>query len=381
MGQKSAQRAARKATGNSGSKTETPHPLERQKLKVAELEKRRAFVRARRQGLTGKTLHAAMQYLLAKAHARRVMRVWMLYSMRHGPLMAAGSAYNMFFSVAAMLVAGFSIFGLIASGNRDLQLAVVEVVNDSTPVLINTGDGGLATPEQLFSQSGAFGITLIISTAAMILTSLGWIAGLREGMRGVFGLPPLQGNPVMIKLKDVGTLLLLGVALMLTSAVAGIANTALDLIINLLHFDGGAVVPLTKITAVLVMLLLDMVAAVVLFRIASGVRMPRSIMFQAALIAGIGSTVLRYFASDLLGTVGNNPLLAPFAVILGLFVWFYFLSQVYLLATAWGAIGKADLHAREQSGGRTRGFLSLRRRAQLKQDGNLEHVLGGASVP
>ncbi|MCW2132526.1 YihY/virulence factor BrkB family protein [Arthrobacter sp. VKM Ac-2550] len=379
MGQKSAQRAARKATGSSGSKSETPHPLERQKLKVAELEKRRAYVRARRQGFSGKTLLAAVQYLLAKAQARRVMRVWMLYSMRHGPLMAAGSAYNMFFSVAAMLVAGFSIFGLIASGNRDLQQAVVEVVIDSTPGLI--GEGGLATPEQLFSQGGAFGVSLIISTAAMVLTSLGWIAGLREGMRGVFGLTRLPGNPVLIKLKDIGTLLLLGVALMLTSAVAGIANTALDLIIDLLHFDGGAVVPLTKITAVLVMLLLDMAAAVVLFRIASGIRMPRSIMFQAALIAGLGSTVLRYFASDLLGTVGNNPLLAPFAVILGLFVWFYFLSQIYLIATAWGAIGKADLHAREQAGGRTRGFLSLRRRARLKQDGSLDPALGGASLP
>ena len=33
------------------------------------------------------------------------MRVWNLYARRRGPLLAAGGAYRMFFSIAAMLVA------------------------------------------------------------------------------------------------------------------------------------------------------------------------------------------------------------------------------------------------------------------------------------
>jgi membrane protein len=54
------------------------------------------------------------------------------------------------------------------------------------------------------------------------------------------------------------------------------------------------------------------------------------------------SVSLRFFASALLDGVAKNPLLAPFAVVLGLFVWFFFLSQVYLVAVAWGAVGMAD---------------------------------------
>jgi membrane protein len=339
----------------------TPDPLERQQLLLAAVRQRREAGRAKREEGALQSLMAAAKYRLAKINSRRLMRVMNLYSLRHGSLLAAGCAYKMFFSVAAMLVAGFSILGLVAAGNRDLQMAIVRVVNDFIPGLIDTGDGGLASPQELFSRGEAFGVSLLISTAVMIWTSLGWIAGLRTGMRGIFDLPPLQTNIVLVKLKDTGTLLIVAVALVVTTLVAAIANTALDLIVELLGIEGAAVVPLTRIAGIVVMLLLDTAVAVILFRVASGIRMPRIVMLQSALLAGVGSTVLRYFSSTLLGNVGSNPLLAPFAVILGLFVWFYLLSQVYLLATAWGAVGKADALARQAAGGRD--GRSLRQRA------------------
>jgi len=342
-----------------------PDPLQRQQMVLAALRLRRDAGRARREGGRWKGLLASVQYRLAQLNSWRLMRVFNLYGLRHGPLLAAGCAYNLFFSMAAMLLAGFSILGLVVSGNRELQLAIIRVVDQTTPGLINTtGEkgGGLVTPEQLFSQGGAFGVSLIISTAVLIWTSLGWIAGLRTGMRGIFDLPPLKTNIVLVKLKDLGTLLILAVALIVTSALAVVANRALGLVVDWLHFEGAAAVPLTRIGGILIMLLLDMAVAVVLFRMASGIRMPRPIMLQCALIAGAGSTVLRYFSSLLLGNVGNNPLLAPFAVVLGLFVWFYLLSQLYMVATAWGAIGKADAVARHALAG-GRGNRSLRRRA------------------
>ncbi|NKX53214.1 YihY/virulence factor BrkB family protein [Arthrobacter mobilis] len=350
-----------------------PHPLDRQALTLHMLRKRRALLQARRAGGI-RAAAAWFHYLAARFETLRPVRAWRLYDMRHGPLMAAGSAYNMFFSVAAMLVAGFSVFGIIVSGNRQLQKLVVDVVNDSTPGLINTGGGGLATPEQLFSQGGALGVTLAVSLAAMVLTALRWIASLREGMRGVFDLPPLEANPVLVKLKDSGTLLVLAVALVITTAVAAAASTVLDLVVDLLRLDAAVAGPLTRTSGILVMLLLDMLVAVILFRAASGLRMPRPVMFQAALIAGVGSTVLRYFASVLLASVSRNPLLAPFAVILGLFVWFYFLSQLYLLATAWGALGKADAEARRHLSRRAR---RIRRHSWALRRGTAKVPAGG----
>lgn len=362
-----------------------PDPLQRQQMVLAALRLRREAGRAKREGGRWKGILASAQYRLAQLNSWRLMRVFNLYALRHGPLLAAGCAYNLFFSVAAMLVAGFSILGLVVSGNRELQLAIIRVLDQTTPGLINTtGEAGegLVTPEQLFSLGGGFGVSLVISTALMIWTSLGWIAGLRTGMRGIFDLPPLKRNIVLVKLKDTGTLLILAVALIVTTALAVVANTALGLIVEWLHFEGAAAEPLARIGSIVIMLLLDMAVAVILFRVASGIRMPRPIMLQCALISGAGSTVLRYFSSILLGNVGNNPLLAPFAVILGLFVWFYLLSQLYILATAWGAIGRADAVARHALAG-GRGNRSLRRRAwrlRRRKPGKGTRRNGGAAV-
>ena len=46
--------------------------------------------------------------------------------------------------------------------------------------------------------------------------------------------------------------------------------------------------------------------------------------------------------SALLGGASNNPLLASFAVIIGLLIWFNFICQVILIAASWIAVGMAD---------------------------------------
>ena len=312
-------------------------------------------------------LLATFQYLLAKLNTFRPMRAFQLYTSRHGPLMAAGIAYNMFFAIAAMLVVGFSIAGLVIAGNTELQRLIVRAVDSTTPGLIDTdGDGpgtGFATPEELFDLEAGLSLTLLISTVVMLFTSLRWIGGVREGMRGIFDLPAVQVNPVLIKLKDLGILLILAVALVVTTTVGFVANTVLDLVLQWLGLDSAAK-PLTQVAGTVVMLLLDTLVAIILFRTASAVDMPRVVLLQSALIAGVGSTVLRTFSTLLLGGVDRNPLLAPFAVIIGLFVWFFLLSQVYLLATAWGAIGAADAQsARFKARGGRAGSLRQRSRA------------------
>lgn len=325
-----------------GTDFQEPLPLKRGQLRNEVSRRRREFTRARREAGILRQLLVLGSYATAWFNATRPMRVWNLYLMRRGPLMAAGSAYNMFFSVAAMLVAGFAVFGLVASNTPRLQTAIISVLNYSVPGLIDTGGGGFVTPEQLFSHGATFSLTLVISSITLLLTSLGWIAGLRDGMRGVFGVPRLTGNYFLIKLKDLGVLLLLTVALVLTSILVIVAGSLLEAVAHWLRFVGAWAEPLAVASGVLIMLLLDMAVAVVLFRLASGLRMKPAVMWQAALIVASGSAALRFFASALLDGVAKNPLLAPFAVVLGLFVWFFFLSQLYLVAAAWGAVGMAD---------------------------------------
>ena len=54
---------------------------------------------------------------------------------------------------------------------------------------------------------------------------------------------------------------------------------------------------------------------------------------------------LQVFSTELLAGAGRNPILAPFAIIIGLLIWFNLVSQVYLVATSWSAIREEDLKA------------------------------------
>ncbi|MHA7276114.1 YihY/virulence factor BrkB family protein [Arthrobacter sp. Hz1] len=325
-----------------------PRPAELAHLKLKVIDARKELNKVRRRGTGGlPLLEATITYLLARFFVQRPVRVFHLYAVRRGPLMAAGIAYRLFFSMASLLLAGFSILGLVVAGNVPLQNLIVEAVNAAAPgILKMEPDGpGLATPAQLFNANDGLTLTLIVSTIITVITALGWIAGVRQAMRGIFALPPLAEHPVLIRIKDLGTLLVLGVAMVLTTVVGLVANTLLDVVFDWLDFgDTGR--PLTQLAGIVIMLVLDFAVAVILFRRASGIEQSRWLLIQSSLITAVGGTVLRTFSTLLLASVGGgNPLLAPFTVVVGLFVWFFLLSQVYLLAAAWGAIGAADAEA------------------------------------
>lgn len=338
----------RTAATAQGPHYDEPRPAELAHLKRKVIDARRDLGKARRRGLTGLALaEPVITYLLARIFVIRGVRVFHLYVVRRGPLMAAGIAYRLFFSMASLLLAGFSILGLVVAGNAPLQNLIVEAVNAAAPgILIMEPDGpGLATPEALFNVNDGLTLTLIVSTVITLITALGWIAGVRQAMRGIYDLPPLLVHPVILRIKDLGTLLVLGAAMILTTAIGLVANTLLDVVFDWLGF-GDTVRPLTQLAGIALMLVVDFAVAIILFRRASGIEQSHRLLIQSSLITAVGSTVLRTFSTLLLGSVGQgNPLLAPFTVVVGLFVWFFLLSQVYLLAAAWGAIGAADAEA------------------------------------
>lgn len=321
-----------------------PSPLDRTVLASWAASRRAELDEARGQVGPLRQFPALMQWLNAWAAQFFPVRVWNLYTRRRGPLLAAGNAYLMFFSVGAMLVAGFAIFGIIAAGNQVLRDAVIDLVAESTPGLIDTGDGrgGLATPEQLLGKGG-FTTTLLVSLTALIITSLGWINGLREGIRSILGLARDRTNPVLSKVRDAGTLLVLAVALVLTSALGVLSTAAMGTISEALGWGTFLTGATARLSSIALMFVLDVAVAMVMFSLASRVQMPRRVLLVAAIFSGAGATVLRSFSALLLNGITGNALLAPFAVILGLFVWFFLLSQVYLISAAIAAVLSADL--------------------------------------
>lgn len=286
------------------------------------------------------------------------MRSFQHYTRQHGPLLSAGIGFNMFFSVTGLLTTGFAVAGIVLGGNPVLEDAVIRSVASAAPGLLQVNGGeGLVDPQTLLNPSG-LGWTALIAAVVTIFTSLGWIASVREGLRGVMEEGPLQRNALMQKLVDAGTLLLLGVILVVSAGASLVFGTAADWFFELLRLDEAVAGPIAAVVKIVVPLLLNCTTAAVLFRVAGGLELGRRAFVEGVLLAGAGTTVLQLFSTELLARAGNNPVLASFAIIIGLLIWFNLVSQVYLISASWSAVREADAQAGEEPRKR---FLGARR--------------------
>ena len=311
---------------------------------LAVIQKRMEWGKARRSDAGPvASLLAMFQWLLARLNAFRPMRAWQHYNLQHGPLMSAGIGFNMFFSITGLLATGFSIAGLVLRDQPALLDTIIGSVAQSAPGLLKVGGGeGLVDPQDLLNPDG-LGWTAVIAAVVTVITSLGWIAGLRDGLRGVMKLPPLKINLIVLKLRDAGTLLLLGAALVISAGASLVFGTAAGWATDFLQLDDAVAGPLTTLIKIGVPLALNWVTAVIMFRLAGGLKLSRQALLEGTILAAFGTTVLQVFSTELLAGAGRNPILAPFAIIIGLLIWFNLVSQVYLVSAGWSAIREEDL--------------------------------------
>ena len=322
----------------------TPLPTERARLKLEVSRKKVEWSKARRSGGgTVPGLLAMFQWLLARMNAFRPMRAFQHYNLQHGPLMAAGIGFRMFFSITGLLATGFSLAALFLSAQPALLDQIIKSVALTAPGLLRVDGGdGLVDPQDLLNPAG-LGWTAVIAAAVTVFTALGWISGIRDGVRGMMQLGPRGINPVLQILRDAGTLLLLGVALVLSAGASLIFGTAAGWVTEQLRLDPVMAWPLTTSIKIGVPLALGWVTAVIMFRLAAGLKLTRRALLEGTVLSAVGTTVLQIFSTELLGNAGRNPILAPFAIIIGLLIWFNLVSQVYLVSAAWSVVREEDL--------------------------------------
>lgn len=290
------------------------------------------------------TLIARVNALVARVMQLRPLRVFTHYSNSGGPLLAGGLAYQSLFAIFAAIWVLFAVFGFILRANTDLQTSLVNVISTSVPGLIGDDGTGILSVKDLL-ESSVLSWTGAIAAAGLLFTALGWLASTRQAVRLIFDLPPDTTMIVIAKLKDLGLAIGFGLVLVV-SAVLSVASTqfiggALDLIG--ISSDSVVATTLGTVIGLLLMLALDTVTLAALFRVLSGVPIPWKRLFVGSLIGGVALGVMKVLGSALLGGATRNPLLASFALILGLLIWFNLICQVILLSASWIAIGMKDL--------------------------------------
>jgi membrane protein len=72
------------------------------------------------------------------------------------------------------------------------------------------------------------------------------------------------------------------------------------------------------------------------------VHIPLRFLAQGSLLGAFALGVLKVLGTALLGGATRNPLLASFAVIIGLLIWFTLICQVILIAACWVFVSMKD---------------------------------------
>lgn len=228
----------------------------------------------------------------------------------------------------------FTIFGLLLQDNTQWLGQIRDYLNDTLPGFIEDGSGKGLIPLTVPSGN-TLTLTGLIGLAGLLIAGLGWLGALRDGIRAIFGAEGAPGNAVTAKLRDLGVLVILGLAIVVSAAVTGIAGAATQWLAD--HIGLGGQAWLLSVVAFAVGAVLDGLVVLVMLRLLSGVDVPRKGLMGGAVVGGVGLTLLKVLGTTLIAGTTNNPLFASFALVVGLLAWLNFMSRIVLLAAAWSA--------------------------------------------
>lgn len=277
------------------------------------------------------------------------VRVWRHFLQHNGFLLAAGVSYQALFAVFAAIYVAFAIAGLWLGGSTDAINALIAAINSYIPNLIlPEGEGGLFTTQQVTAiATGSAGVLAVTGAIAILVgawTAIGFVTFARRAVRDIFGLRPDLRNYVVLKARDLVAALVFGVALILGSAVSSAGTWALELIFGLFGWDtrSGWFGFGLRIATVAVSFSLYTLALAGLVKFLTGTTLRWRSIWTGAMLGGAALTVLQLAAGILLIYTPSNPLLATFAVFVGLLLWFRIVGVIILVAAAWIAVGAKD---------------------------------------
>ncbi len=277
------------------------------------------------------------------ATALKPVRVFTHYAESRGPILASGLAFQAIFAVFGGLWVGFSIAGIIIQNNIGLRTSLIEVLAHTVPGLIKTdSNDGIVDPEILLA-AGNFGWQGAIALVVLLFAALNWLAAARDAVRVIVELPPDRTNFLLLKAKDLGLAVGFGALLLLSAGLSVVGTLALEAVLQWAGIRDSTLSTVLGRTLTLgVMFLLDAFVLGMLYRVLAGVKIPLHHLWRGALLGALALGGLKVLGSSLLGGASNNPLLASFAVLLGLLIWFNFACQAILLGASWIAVGVDD---------------------------------------
>jgi membrane protein len=286
----------------------------------------------------------AVDRFFAWFFALRPVRVALHSGSLNGPLLSAGLAYQALFALFAALWSGFAVAGIALSNSPTLRDSLFSVINTSIPGLLKTSSGSGAIDTTQLLHAGIFGVTGLVSLAVLVFTAVGFLGSARGAVRQIFAVAPPTTNFYLLKAKDLGLGLLFGLAVLLSSALSLISTSSVRFLLDVLRISETTLAAsvLLRLVGLLVVFAFDTAVLIGLFKVLAGLRIPRRRLVSGSLLGAFALGVLKAAGGLLLGRGTNNPLLASFAVIVGLLIFLNLVCQVLILTASWIAVRMLD---------------------------------------
>ncbi|MFC7527975.1 YihY/virulence factor BrkB family protein [Actinoplanes sp. GCM10030250] len=246
-------------------------------------------------------------------------RTILRYEDVQGGRLAAAIAYYGFFAIFALLLIGYSVFGLLLTNNTELFDLVREFLGENLPFL---------DVQAILDSKKTVGIVGILG---LTFTGIGWVESIRSSQRLIW---QLREQPGYIGVRQVVDLaVLIGVLLLL--ALSQLAVYGLE---RLLHWlAGGGFTAFLSVVSLILTLGVNMLLAAALLAAVPRLRMTARRMAPPVLQVGIGIMLLNTVGKSFVAVVERNPAYGLVGSAVGALVYLYVFNQLLLFGAAWAA--------------------------------------------
>jgi len=255
-----------------------------------------------------------------------------------GSLQAGAVTYFAFLSFFPILALAFFVVGYVSKVYPEAEDVLVTALNG----LFSGVDLDLTGFED-----GA-GVAGVIGVAGLLYAGLGWLSAMREALIVLFE-EPLREQPNFIvgKLRDLVTLVLIGVTLLVSVAVTGLVSGFASDLLDWAEL-GEELKPVVTLLTVVLGLLANVLLFFIMFELLARPNAPRRAVLSGALLGALGFEVLKRLSFLLLATTKNSEAFQMFGIALILVVWIYYFSRVVMYAAAWAQTAPQTRAQREQ---------------------------------
>lgn len=240
-----------------------------------------------------------------------------------GNRLAAALTFYGFLSFFPLLALAYAVTGY--------AVAISPVVREYVGKAISQALPGIAERIPVEQIAGAKAGAGVLGLAGLVWSGLGWMNAWRGSLRAIWRTG--DGNGVLARLRSLAVLFVLGLALLASAAMSGLATSATHAALTWAGLEGAGAGTILRIVAVAVAIGANFLIFLVLFSQLSGAHG----VVPGCVLGAVGLEPLKLIGALLVAHTTRNPVYASFAVVAGLLVWMNLVSRFVLLVAAWTA--------------------------------------------